>query len=105
MAATTTSSLISSNSNSVIRHHHGSCSKIDCVAMWVINGVASAFFASLERCSCIGLPTVDDANDDDAPLIPNNGNVTLAPCESGRRRTAGSRGKGKKSGVLYANFN
>lgn len=29
-------------------------------AMWVATGVASAFFASLERCSCIHLHTAED---------------------------------------------
>ncbi|KAI3992125.1 hypothetical protein MKX01_015016 [Papaver californicum] len=54
------------------------CNKIDGVAMWFINGVAAAFFASLERCSCINIDTKEeDDNDDDAndlPLIYNDGN-------------------------------
>ncbi|OIW16763.1 hypothetical protein TanjilG_05497 [Lupinus angustifolius] len=40
-----------------------SCDKIDRVANWVSTSVATAFFASLERCSCINLNTND--NDDD----------------------------------------
>ena len=32
-------------------------------AMWVATGVASAFFASLERCSCIHLHTAEDDGD------------------------------------------
>ncbi|ONM07270.1 hypothetical protein ZEAMMB73_Zm00001d033341 [Zea mays] len=34
-------------------------------AMWVATGVASAFFASLERCSCIHLHTVEDDGDEE----------------------------------------
>ncbi|XP_008650295.1 uncharacterized protein [Zea mays] len=34
-------------------------------AMWVATGVASAFFASLERCSCIHLHTVEDDADEE----------------------------------------
>ncbi|CAO2200620.1 unnamed protein product [Urochloa humidicola] len=34
-------------------------------AMWVATGVASAFFASLERCSCIHLHTAEDDGDED----------------------------------------
>jgi hypothetical protein len=36
--------------------------------------VASAFFASLERCSCINLSTTDieDDNNDDLPLMVTN---------------------------------
>ncbi|CAN6238974.1 unnamed protein product [Urochloa humidicola] len=34
-------------------------------ATWVGTGVASAFFASLERCSCINLSTDDDDDRDD----------------------------------------
>lgn len=51
-----------------------SCEKLDRMANWVGHGVASAFFASLERCSCINLSTShDDADDDeeakDRPLM------------------------------------
>ncbi|KAA8528443.1 hypothetical protein F0562_035798 [Nyssa sinensis] len=56
---------------------HGSpgCGKLDGVAMWFINGVTSAFFASLERCSCIRIATEDDGDDgNDLPLIFNDGN-------------------------------
>lgn len=57
----------------------GSCTgKVDGVAMWIINGVATAFFASLHRCSCIRIATVDDGDDlndeDDLPLIFNDAN-------------------------------
>ncbi|KAD3069047.1 hypothetical protein E3N88_36927 [Mikania micrantha] len=54
-----------------------SCDKIDRVANWIGNSVASAFFTSLERCSCINLSTshdeFDDGDDDeeakDRPLM------------------------------------
>ncbi|KAJ9188165.1 hypothetical protein P3X46_003554 [Hevea brasiliensis] len=50
-----------------------SCDKLDRVANWVGSNVASAFFASLERCSCINLNTTDLDDDDeeakDRPLM------------------------------------
>ncbi|EEF39031.1 uncharacterized protein LOC8263491 [Ricinus communis] len=50
-----------------------SCDKLDRVASWVGSNVASAFFASLERCSCINLNTADPEDDDeeakDRPLM------------------------------------
>ncbi|KAI3498203.1 hypothetical protein L1887_33972 [Cichorium endivia] len=49
---------------------HNSCGvksydKIDRMANWLGSSVASAFFASLERCSCINLATSHDDYDDD----------------------------------------
>ncbi|KAF5811490.1 hypothetical protein HanRHA438_Chr04g0191751 [Helianthus annuus] len=41
-----------------------SCDKIDRVANWIGNSVASAFFTSLERCSCINLSTSHDETED-----------------------------------------
>ncbi|MFS7932066.1 hypothetical protein Hanom_Chr04g00363391 [Helianthus anomalus] len=41
-----------------------SCDKIDRVANWIGNSVASAFFTSLERCSCINLSTSHDEIED-----------------------------------------
>ena len=38
-------------------------------ASWFGAGVTSAFFASLERCSCINLSTDDDADDADDALM------------------------------------
>lgn len=51
-----------------------SCDKLDRVANWVGSNVAYAFFASLERCSCINLSTTDteDENNDDRPLMVTN---------------------------------
>ncbi|KAJ6954817.1 hypothetical protein NC652_006304 [Populus alba x Populus x berolinensis] len=107
MAATTSSTNCSSffnpRSNSVeprvrTSTSHGSspgCGKLDGVAMWFINGVAGAFFASMERCSCIRIATEDDGDEaNDAPLILHDGNTRHH--EGGtinRRRT----GKGKRS--------
>nr|KYP46216.1 hypothetical protein KK1_032209 [Cajanus cajan] len=57
--------------------------------MWFINGVTTAFFASLEHC-CIRIATQEDGDDndnDDLPLIFNDGNL--------RRRR--KKVKGKKS--------
>ncbi|KAL3514367.1 hypothetical protein ACH5RR_027084 [Cinchona calisaya] len=72
----------------------GGCgSMFDGLATWIMNGVASAFFASLERCSCIRIATVDDADDsNDLPLMFNDGNNTT------RRRTRSS--QGKRNGIL-----
>ncbi|GMI89673.1 hypothetical protein HRI_002636600 [Hibiscus trionum] len=61
---------------------HGSsaaagCGKLDGVAMWFINGVATAFFASLQRCSCIRIATVEEDDGEEAndvPLIHSDGN-------------------------------
>lgn len=72
-------------------HGSPSCGKLDGVATWLINGFVTAFFGSLERCSCIRISTTEDDGDDeanDAPLIPNDGNLR----RDGRRRA----GKGKK---------
>ncbi|KAJ9679581.1 hypothetical protein PVL29_021489 [Vitis rotundifolia] len=35
------------------------------MATWVNTSVASAFFASLERCSCINLSTIDMSDNND----------------------------------------
>ncbi|KAI4325013.1 hypothetical protein MLD38_030448 [Melastoma candidum] len=53
--------------------------KLNGAVSWVGSSVASAFFASLERCSCINLSTSEDDSDDpneahDLPLIPSDGN-------------------------------
>ncbi|CAN0838811.1 hypothetical protein LINGRAHAP2_LOCUS2349 [Linum grandiflorum] len=78
--------------------------------MWVVNGVAAAFFASLDRCSCIRIATADDVEEgnDNAPLIMNDGNVT-PPCRAGgRRRRMAAGGKGKKAtttNLIYGESN
>ncbi|XP_038897735.1 uncharacterized protein LOC120085674 isoform X2 [Benincasa hispida] len=75
---------------------HGSpaCGKLDGVATWLINGFVTAFFGSLERCSCIRIATAEDDGDEanDVPLIPNDGNLRQDGTAAGRRRA----GKGKK---------
>ncbi|KAG1359582.1 hypothetical protein COCNU_08G010280 [Cocos nucifera] len=40
-----------------------SCEKLDRMANWVGASVSSAFFASLERCSCINLSTTDNEDE------------------------------------------
>ncbi|KAJ8773287.1 hypothetical protein K2173_028464 [Erythroxylum novogranatense] len=101
MAATTTSStctdVFSFPSDGVdprsvrTSSNHGSspgCTKLDGLAMWFINGVASAFFGSLERCSCIHIATVDDGEEaNDAPLILNDGNARYEGGTTSGRRT------------------
>ncbi|WVY90603.1 hypothetical protein V8G54_036117 [Vigna mungo] len=68
------------------------CGKPDGVAMWFINGVTTAFFASLEHC-CIRIATqedVDEANDD-MPLILNDGNLRHRPAAAtttGKRKVS-----------------
>ncbi|KAL5792208.1 hypothetical protein ACOSP7_000802 [Xanthoceras sorbifolium] len=47
-----------------------SCDKLDRVAYWVGTNVATAFFASLERCSCINLSTTDPEDDEEAKDRP-----------------------------------
>lgn len=72
------------------------CTKLDGVAMWVINGITGAFFASLERCSCIRISTYeDDFGDEEAnPLIFNDGDFRGDHEGRIRRRRIG---KGKKA--------
>ncbi|RDX79082.1 hypothetical protein CR513_40534, partial [Mucuna pruriens] len=98
MATTSTSSSCSNGFFSLRATNGGEsrvrgCGKPDGVAMWFINGVTTAFFASLEHC-CIRIATQEDAEDvnDDLPLILNDGNL--------RHRDTAVRGKevkGKKS--------
>lgn len=38
--------------------------KIEKVASWVKSSLASAFFASLEKCSCINLATTDEEHEE-----------------------------------------
>ncbi|XVF22352.1 hypothetical protein REPUB_Repub12eG0165100 [Reevesia pubescens] len=52
-----------------------SCDKLDRMANWVGSNMASAFFASLERCSCINLSTTDLDDEEEAkdrPLMLTN---------------------------------
>nr|GMD80778.1 hypothetical protein TorRG33x02_000250 [Ipomoea batatas]GME00278.1 hypothetical protein TorRG33x02_000250 [Ipomoea batatas]GME09313.1 hypothetical protein TorRG33x02_000250 [Ipomoea batatas] len=99
MAATTTNCAsffnLRDDTRAAAAGRHSSCGKVDGgVAMWLLNGVTTAFFASLERCSCIRIAThEDDAGDDanDLPLIQNDGNFRRH--DGGRRRS----GKGKKN--------
>ncbi|KAM0027412.1 hypothetical protein Hdeb2414_s0019g00539871 [Helianthus debilis subsp. tardiflorus] len=73
---------------------HG-CAKLDGVAMWLVNGVANAFFASLQRCSCIRITTVDDHEDaNDVPLISSDENLRRDVGCGGiwRKRSKGKKG-------------
>ncbi|KAI3958869.1 hypothetical protein MKX01_023545 [Papaver californicum] len=69
------SSSVESRVRSSRSTHAGSSSgKVDSMAMWFINGISTAFFASLEKCSCINVTTHDDGYDsnEDLPLIPKD---------------------------------
>ncbi|KAK9163632.1 hypothetical protein Syun_004534 [Stephania yunnanensis] len=81
-----------------------SCAKLDSVAMWFINGVATVFFASLERCSCMHIATEDDGDEaNDMPLISNDGNFGRDGGTVGSRRRTG-KGKIKRGGFLMEDF-
>nr|DAD41562.1 TPA_asm: hypothetical protein HUJ06_015885 [Nelumbo nucifera] len=68
------------------------CGKLDGMAMWLINSVSTAFFASLERCSCIRIATEGDNDDaNDVPLICNDGNCRRDGRTGIRRRTRGGK--------------
>ncbi|CAO2833910.1 unnamed protein product [Amaranthus hypochondriacus] len=59
-----------------VRGPSSGCGKTDGLAMWLINGVTTAFFASLEKCSCVRVTTVEDPEDvNELPLIFNDGNT------------------------------
>ncbi|KAB1670273.1 hypothetical protein ES319_1Z184000v1 [Gossypium barbadense] len=84
MAATTTSSTTTTTSS----NSSAACGKLDGVGVWFVNGVAAAFFASLERCSCIRIATEDDGEDaNDVPLIQSDGNVRHLAGTTSRKRT------------------
>ncbi|KAG8384246.1 hypothetical protein BUALT_Bualt04G0098200 [Buddleja alternifolia] len=47
--------------------------KFDGVVTWILGGFTTAFFASLERCSCINIATKDDVDDGGSlPLIDSD---------------------------------
>ncbi|EAY91367.1 hypothetical protein OsI_12986 [Oryza sativa Indica Group] len=47
------------------RQQGGGCGRpLDRVAGWVGGGIAAAFFASLERCSCVNVRTHDELDDE-----------------------------------------
>ncbi|KAF7044455.1 hypothetical protein CFC21_053676 [Triticum aestivum] len=84
----------------------GGCARpLDRVAGWVGGGIAAAFFASLERCSCVNVRTHDDLDDDEqrdsvAPLmLGNDGNDDVDEGRGrSRRRCRGGSRKGRRSG-------
>ncbi|XP_028793124.1 uncharacterized protein LOC114761652 [Neltuma alba] len=115
MAATTTSSCSGfftlrsnsgesrarSSSSSSSQPSAAGCGKLDGVAMWFINGVSTAFFASLERCSCIRVATEEDIEEsNDVPLILNDGNLRRDGGGTASRRR--NPGKTKKNGGVLA---
>ncbi|PKA65967.1 hypothetical protein AXF42_Ash010376 [Apostasia shenzhenica] len=62
------------------------------VASWVGNGVAAAFFASLELFSCVNLTTVDDREEPkDLPLMEDDGNARNGGKFVRRRRNSRKR--------------
>ncbi|GFP84072.1 hypothetical protein PHJA_000550800 [Phtheirospermum japonicum] len=66
--------------------------------MWIINSLTGAFFASLERCSCIRISTNEDDFGDEAndmPLIFNDGKFGGDNHDGSLRQRR--LGKGKKS--------
>ncbi|KAE8725763.1 hypothetical protein F3Y22_tig00008146pilonHSYRG00171 [Hibiscus syriacus] len=73
------------------------CGKLDGVVMWLINGVSTVFFASLDRCFCIRIVTADDGEEaNDVPLIRSDGSVRRGYRTSSRRR-----GKGEKGAATF----
>ncbi|CAA7039714.1 unnamed protein product [Microthlaspi erraticum] len=59
------SSSINSSSSAASNISTASLEKLDQAASWVGTTVISAFFASLERCSCVNLSTSDDDDDNE----------------------------------------
>eukprot|EP01018_Ginkgo_biloba_P016764 Gb_41245 [translate_table: standard] len=77
------------------------CRKLDRVAGWVGASVASAFFASLERCSCINLSTTDNEDEEEAkdmPLIPIKANHVEEEKQKGSKKNFLFGKKGEKDG-------
>ncbi|KAG2331557.1 hypothetical protein Bca52824_002737 [Brassica carinata] len=59
------SSSINSTASTASNLSTASLEKLDQAASWFGATVISAFFASLERCSCVNLSTFDDDDDDE----------------------------------------
>ncbi|KAI3832188.1 hypothetical protein MKX03_012747 [Papaver bracteatum] len=93
------SSSVESRVRSSRSAHAGSSSsgKVDSMAMWFINGISTAFFASLEKCSCINVTTHDDGYDsnEDLPLIPKDDQDNF---QHDNRGTGGKSKKKKREG-------
>ncbi|MQL71570.1 hypothetical protein Taro_003889 [Colocasia esculenta] len=82
------------------------CGRVDRVASWVGNGVAAAFFLSLERCSCINIATHDDGEDaKDLPLIRDDGNAAGRAWGTATGPSRRRSGKGRKKGFLFEDVN
>ncbi|XVF80252.1 hypothetical protein PTKIN_Ptkin15bG0056300 [Pterospermum kingtungense] len=65
-----------------------SCDKLDRMANWVGTSMASAFFASLERCSCINLSATDFDDEEEPkdcllmltkPMVPDEPEIQPQP--------------------------
>lgn len=60
------------------------CRRLDQMVAWVGNSVASAFFASLERCACVNISTNDDRDEEkDVLLIYSDRNLQMDSYEIG----------------------
>ncbi|CAH8380913.1 unnamed protein product [Eruca vesicaria subsp. sativa] len=59
------SSSINSTASTASNLSTASLEKLDQAASWFGATVISAFFASLERCSCVNLSTFDDDDDEE----------------------------------------
>ncbi|KAG9138570.1 hypothetical protein Leryth_012908 [Lithospermum erythrorhizon] len=99
MASATISSSCSSffNFKGNNKNNYHGCRKLDGgVAMWILNGFTSAFFASLESCSCIRIKTEDDGDEyNDLPLIFNDGNSCRDSISSSDNQRRMGKGKNK----------
>lgn len=80
------------------------------MAGWVGGGIAAAFFASLERCSCVNVRTHDETRDSEALLIMFDvvdGSEDAASAAAGaggrrgRRSEKSKRGGGGCGGQLW----
>ena len=69
---TTTTTTNNNNINNELNNSMMSREKLDQAASWVGSTVASAFFSSLERFSCVNVATTDPDDDDDTSLTQND---------------------------------
>ncbi|KAK4767963.1 hypothetical protein SAY87_003104 [Trapa incisa] len=111
MAATTTTPTCTSpfsfrsnpGSRGSVRKDRGGgfrcCGRLDRVAAWLKNGVGAAFFASLERFSCIRIATEDDfgMEGNSLSLVDSRGNLQSDGAGTGgmNRRRKGSKKGGE----------
>jgi len=82
------------------------CNKLDRAAVWVGTSVVSAFFASLERCSCITLSTTDTEDEEEAkdrPLMFVTSNGEQNGAAYGEEQNGGAYGDVDKDSNKMAN--